>query len=76
MAFGSSVPHWILHRLARVRRILSCDAAALSDVVSALLRAPTACIDCGQPIDPMRLEFNPHGSHFLYCEERAERALG
>ena len=56
------------------------DVRELRDVESALQRITAGtygdCVDCGQPIDPMRLGFNPHAARCLHCQEGAERAPG
>lgn len=55
------------------------DVRELHDVESALLRIAGrtygSCIDCGQTIDPMRLEFNPAAARCLHCQENAEHPL-
>jgi DnaK suppressor protein len=55
------------------------DVRELRHVESALLRISAgtygSCIDCGQAIDPMRLEFNPHAARCLRCQENVEHSV-
>jgi DnaK suppressor protein len=56
------------------------DVRDLREVEAALLRirADTygTCVDCAEPVDPMRLRFNPQAARCLHCQESNERALG
>jgi DnaK suppressor protein len=58
--------------LAEIER----DVNDLRDVENALKRINAGtygiCIDCAEPVDPMRLEFNPHAARCLRCQENAE----
>ncbi len=49
----------------------------LGDVLAALARLDNNdfgwCLDCGEPIDPRRLEHDPAASRCIECAERAER---
>jgi DnaK suppressor protein len=60
--------------LAEIER----DVCELRDVESALKRITAGtygtCIDCGQAVDPMRLEFNPHAARCLHCQEHVEHS--
>ena len=55
------------------------DVTELIDVEKALGRLAAGtygqCVDCGQAVDPIRLEFNPHVARCLHCQEGAERPL-
>ncbi len=58
--------------LAEIER----DVGELREVESALTRIAAGtyglCIDCAQPVDPLRLEFNPQAARCLQCQENAE----
>jgi len=58
--------------LAEIER----DVCELRDVEDALRRIADGsygiCVECTQPIDPMRLELNPHASRCLQCQKSAE----
>lgn len=53
------------------------DATALAEVDQALQRLAQgtygACTDCGEPIDPVRLQAGPQFARCLACETRHER---
>ena len=60
--------------LAEIER----DVCELREVESALKRLADGtygiCIACAEPVDPMRLEFNPHAARCLRCQENAEHS--
>ncbi len=60
--------------LAEIER----DVRELREVESALKRITAgtygSCIDCAQPVDPMRLELNPHAARCLRCQENVEHS--
>lgn len=53
------------------------DATALAEVDQALQRLALgtygACVDCSEPIDPLRLQASPHCARCLACEALHER---
>ena len=54
------------------------DVLELRDVEGALKRVSAGtygrCVDCGNPIDPERLELNPHVARCVPCQESAEHS--
>jgi DnaK suppressor protein len=52
------------------------DVSELREVENALKRITAGtygtCVDCAQPIDPLRLEVNPHAARCLRCQENEE----
>jgi Raf kinase inhibitor-like YbhB/YbcL family protein len=53
------------------------DVSELREVETALMRIATGtygtCVDCGEPIEPARLEVQPQASRDIACQERFER---
>jgi RNA polymerase-binding transcription factor DksA len=55
------------------------DVRELDDVEKAIARLRAGkyglCVDCGTPVDPLRLQATPHAARCVPCQEKVEQRL-